>query len=63
MFFELKTRFEHITSFNAMKALGFVQTLKLRRIRLTSAKTSPSLRLNTFFRKTTLNALKLVISR
>ena len=39
----------HIIDFNAMKALGNVQTHGNCRIRLTIAKTSNPLRLNAFF--------------
>ena len=39
----------HIIDFNAMKALGIVQTHGKCRIRLTIAKTSNPLRLNLFF--------------
>ena len=48
-YFVLKTRFMHIIDFNAMKALGIVQTHGKCRIRLTIAKTSNPLRLNAFF--------------
>ena len=41
----------HIIGFDAMKAVGNVQTHVSCRIRLTSAKTSTSLRLNAFFSK------------
>ena len=41
----------HIIGFNAMKALGIVQTHEKSRTRLTNAKTSISLRLNAFFSK------------
>ena len=58
----LKTRFKHITSFNA-KHWETYKRIELCKSRLTSAKTSLSLRLNRFFRKTTLNALKRVLSR
>ena len=53
----------HIIGFNAMKALGNVQTHGKCRIRLTIAKTSNPLRLNAFSAKKMLNALKRVISR
>ena len=41
----------HIIDFNAMEALGNVQTHGKCRIRLTIAKTSNPLRLNAFFRE------------
>ena len=48
-YFALKTRFMHTIGFNAMKALGMVQSIELCKTRLTKAKTSVSLRLNAFF--------------
>ena len=53
-----------IIRFNAMKALGNVQTHGKCRIRLTIAKNKQSLAFKlVFFVKTTLNELKRVISR
>ena len=56
----------HTIGFNAMKALGMnANALNYAKKRLTNAKTSVSLRLNAFLilAKTTLDALKRVISR
>ena len=48
----------HTIGFNAMKALGMVQTLNLCRTRLTNAKTSISLRSNAFFSKNDVRCAK-----
>ena len=53
----------HIIGFNAMKALEWCKLIELFRTRLAYAKTSVSLRLNAFLAKTTLDALKRIISR
>ena len=57
-YFALKTRFMHIINFNAMKALGNMQTQLIMQIRLTNAKTSVFLRLNAFFSENEVNCAK-----
>ena len=56
--FALKTRLSHIISFNALKALGICKRIELYKIRLNSAKTSLSLRLNAFFSKNDVKCAK-----
>ena len=57
-YFALKTRFMHTIGFNAMKALGTVQSIELCETRLTNAKTSVSLRVNAFFSKNDVRCAK-----
>ena len=48
----------HTIGFNAMKALGMMQSIELCKTRLTNAKTSVSLRLNAFFSKNDVRCAK-----
>ena len=48
----------HTIGFNAMKALGMVQSIELCKTRLTNAKTSVSLRVNAFFSKNDVRCAK-----